>query len=360
VFEKYAVDSEIEERYAHIPRDQLLSALRKLDVEIEEDAVDDFFKKHDLDGNGLFDCEEFKQAILAPLELPSQDEIRQVFGQYSTKPSSQTDFPFIHPTKVYAALEKLNFKRRTAEKVQLYFKQGALADGKISFEEFNQAILSISPLPDEQEITRVYQEHAMPGKYQHIPIEKLEIALEALGVVVTKNEFDHHIRIVKLNFDNWIKYKAFKHIVLSPSAAEVWAKTLPFNRLIADALPKLPDCDYLRVISSLTTQEANDVVEEVCCVLKEILMLHVGQLKSSFQRMDQQVLKNEIHANSKFEVTKMAAGLIQHFYEGLEGRIGACHSFLISPTLATIFFPDIFFLETRKSCILHKITDECV
>ena len=215
-------------------------------------------------------------------------------------------------------------KRKTADKVQAYFNQGALADGKISFEEFNQAILSITALPDEQEITRVYQEHAVPGTFRYIPSDKLETALEALGVVATKEELAHHTRIINLNFNDFIRYNAFKHIVLSPSAAEVWAKTLPLSRLLADALPKLSDCNHLHVISSLTTQEAGYVAEEVCAALKEVLMRHVGQLKSSFQSMDKQVLKDEVHANSKFEVAKMAAGTIQHFYAGLEGRIGIC------------------------------------
>ncbi len=33
------------------------------------------------------------------------------------------------------------------------------------------------------------------------------------------------------------------------------------------------------------------------------------------------MLKDEVHANSMFEVTKMAAGSIQHFYEGLKDAL---------------------------------------
>jgi Ca2+-binding EF-hand superfamily protein len=296
--------------------------LKKLEVEIGDDEVDAFTKKHDLDGDGLYDFEEFKQAILSPLSH-SEEKNRLVFGSYSEKPSDPVGFSFIPPSRIPAALETLGLKTKTAEKVRAYFDHGTfLDDGKISFAEFNQAILSISPLPDEQEITRVYQEHAVPGKYRYIPSDKLELALDDLGVVVTKDQLAHHIRIVKLNFNGCIKYNAFKHIVLSPSPAEVWAGTLPLSRLLADALPKVSDCDHLRVISSLTTQEADCVVEEMCAALKEVLVRHVSQLQSSFESMDKQVLKEEAHANSKFEVTKMLAGSIRHFYEGLEGRIG--------------------------------------
>ena len=302
VFEEHAETSQEMEPFAHIPKDKLLSAVGLLDIEIGADEVDDFFEKHDLDHNGLFDFEEFKQAILSPLSLPPQQEIRRVFEIYSEKQSSSDDFSFIPPSKITAALGKLGLKTKTAEKVQAYFDHGTfLADGKISFEEFNQAILSISPLPDEQEITRVYQENAVPGTYRYIPSDRLEFALKALGVVVTKDELAHHIRIVNLNYNGCIKYDAFKHIALSPSPAEVWARNLPLSRLLADALPKLSDCDHLRVICSLSTQEAEIVAEEMCAALKEVLMQHVSQLKASFQAMDKQVLKDGVHANSKFE-----------------------------------------------------------
>ena len=330
VFEIHAETSGAKDPYAHVPKENLLSALKKLDIEIGEDAIDDFFMKNDQDGNGLFDYEEFKRAILAPLAPPSEQEIRRVFGKYATAPQNPDDFPFIPPTKIYAALESLQLRAKTAEKVQAYFDQGALADGKISFEEFNQAILSISPLPEEQEVTRVYQEHAVPGTYRYIPSGKLERVLEELGVVVTKDELDHHTRIVNLNFDSCIRYNAFKHIVLSPSAAEVWASTLPLSRLIADALPKISDCNHLRVISSLTSQEAEFVAEEVCAALRVLLLRHVGQLKASFQSMDKLMLKDGAHAISKFDVSKMEAGTIQDFFNGLEGRIGTSSSPLIS------------------------------
>ena len=305
------------DKYAHIPKEALIQALKALDVEIGHDSIDEFFTKHDRDGNGLFDYDEFKEAIFSPLKLPPQPEIRQAFEKFALR----TDF--IVADKISDALKKLGLKTKTVENVQAYFEQGALADGKISFEEFNQAILSISPLPDEQEITRVYQEHAVPGTYRYIPSDTLKSALEGLGLVVTKDRLDHFNRILQLNFDGCIKYNAFKHIVLSPSPVEVWAKTLPLSRLLADALPKFSGCDHLRVISSLTAKEVDNVAEEVCGALKEVLMLHVGLLKSAFKSMDEQVIKRgAVPANSKFEVSKMTVGSIQNFYAGLEARIG--------------------------------------
>jgi Ca2+-binding EF-hand superfamily protein len=326
VFEKHAKTSKEIEPHAHIPREDLHLALSELGLEIEEGAVIDFLAEYDVDRSGSFDYEEFKQAIQLPLKPPPQHEIQKVFDSFSEKQSQPDDSHFILPSKIQDVLRELGLKAKTVEKVKAYFNQGTfLADGKISFEELNQAILSISPLPDEQEITRVYQGHAVPGVYQYIPSENLELALEALGVVVTKDQLSYHTSIVDLNFNGLIKYNAFKHIVLTPSPAEVWAKTLPLSRLLADAMPKLSECDHLRVISSLTTQEAQSVADAVCFALKDLLIHHVGQLKSSFRSMDVQVLKDEVHKISKFEVTKttkMSAGSIEHFHEGLEGRIG--------------------------------------
>ena len=303
-----------------------MKSLKALDVEITDESIDEFFKKHDVDGNGLLDYDEFKEAIFLPLKLPPHTKIRQAFELCSNKSS------FIAPEKVSDALKILGLKTKTAEDVKAYFEQGALADGEISFEEFNQAIMSISPLPDEQEIVRVYQEHAVPGKYRYIPSDSLTLALDRLGIVATKDRLAHFTRIVQLNFNGCIRYNAFKHIVLSPSPIEAWARTLPLGRLLADALPKFSGCDHLRVISSLTAKETDLVVEELCDALKEVLMRHVGLLKSAFKSMDEQAAKSEgVHGNSKFEVSKMIVGSIQNFYAGLEARIGIPYFMPIKP-----------------------------
>jgi hypothetical protein len=153
-------------------------------------------------------------------------------------------------------------------------------------------------------------------------------------VALTHDQRTLHTRILELNFNNCIKYDAFKHLVRLTSPTEAWAKTLPLSRLLADALPKISDWDHLNVISSLTNNEIDYVAEEVCSALKKVLKERVDQLKSSFKYMvNKQVLEDNTHANSKFLVMKMAAGSIKHFYEGLEGRIGtvpllcSCFSF---------------------------------
>lgn len=292
VFHKYARQSADIDKYAHIPKEKLICAVEILGREIQRDEVDDFFRLHDLNGDGVFDLDEFKHAILAPHKLPKYEAIRKAFDLHSIKRSeanATAPEEYIQPEKAREALETLSLKTKMLEKVLAYFTQGALSDGVISFEEFNQAILSISPLPDEQEVVRVYQEHAVPGTYLYIPTDALRDALLELSLVVTDEQLTHFRRTVDLNFNGCIKYNAFKHIVLSPSPTEVWASTLPLARLLADALPKFHGCDHLRVVSSLTPQEADMVAEEVCQSLKDVLKQHVAELKQSFIAMDEQV-----------------------------------------------------------------------
>jgi hypothetical protein len=280
------------DKYAHIPKANLVGALDALGIEIQPEEVDSFFRRHDLNGDGLFDLDEFKQAILTPYELPHYTQIRRAFDTHAIKRSGNDPAlpeTYISPENISNALQALSLKKKASEKVHAYFDQGALSDGVISFEEFNQAVLSICPLPDEQEIVRVYQENAVSGTYTYLDMADLRKALADLGVIITEEQLKHIRRTVKLNFNDCIKYNAFKAIVLSPSPMEVWAATLPFARLLADALPKHPGCDHLRVISSLTPQEADIVAEEVCYALKEMLKRHVAELKQSFVTMDEKV-----------------------------------------------------------------------
>ena len=279
--------------YAHIPKERLIDALKELEIEINPEEVEDFFARHDDNGDGFFDFDEFKQAMRSPHAVPKNMDIRKAFEDHSVKQTGHFDdnLPesYIPSAMVGPALEALSLKQKMREKAQAYFAEGALKDGLISFEEFNQALLSISPLPDEQDVDMVYRKHAEPGRFLYIPTEKLSDALLDLGLEVTRAQLDHFRSTVKLNFNDCIKYNAFKHIVRSPSATEVWAKTLPLARLLAEALPKHSGCDHLRVLSSLTPNEADNVAEEVCRSLKELLKQHVTRLKASFMAMDKQV-----------------------------------------------------------------------
>jgi hypothetical protein len=198
----------------------------------------------------------------------------------------------------------------------------AASNGMITFDKFHQAILSTSKIVDEQDITRVFEEYAVSGKYLFIPSDNLRSALEELGVVVTKDQLCKFSRIIDLNFKGRLDFHAFKHVALSPTPVVAWAESLPIAALLADALPKHKKYDHLRVISTLTHNEISCVAEEVCLVLKEILLAHVGQLQASFRNMDKEAEMPANYSVARYEVITMKAGDIKDFYRGLDARIG--------------------------------------
>jgi Ca2+-binding EF-hand superfamily protein len=291
IFNKYAVQSEEQDQYAHIPRAKLLTALQSLGIEVQKDEPEDFFCRQD-HGDGFFDLDDFKQVILAPHKQPHPAKIREAFDKYAVK--LQCDDPFlpeahITPKKISNALRFLELGGRASEQVLAYFADSVPSHGVISFEDFNQAVLSTFPLPDEQEVLRVFQENAEPGAYTYLPMSELRNALSELGLTITGQQLEHFRRTARLNFNDCIKYNAFKAIVLTPSPMEVWAATLPLARLLAEALPKHSDYNHLRIISSLTSNESDAVAEEVCQALKEVLKGHVAHLKKAFMTMDEKV-----------------------------------------------------------------------
>ena len=287
-----------------------------MDIVVEN--TDKFLQEHDQDGDGLIDLEEFLQVVLSPKSLPQPHQIRQAFDGHVVRGTN-----YITRENIRSALESLALKSNATEKAVAYFEQGALNDNQIQFEEFNQAVLSVSPMPEEQEVQRVFQAYAIAGTLLHIPNDKLEVALEELGISVTAQELAGFARTVKLNFDGRIRFSAFKYIALLPSPLEVWAKTLPLPRLLADAFPKCAGIDHLRVISTLTIEETSIVAEEVGLALKDVLRDHVSKLKRAYVDMDDLAVQAGVRPYDKFEIRQAEAGEIDHFYDGLEARIGA-------------------------------------
>jgi Ca2+-binding EF-hand superfamily protein len=321
-FLKYSQQSTEEERFAHIRRDSIIPALHQVGVDIVQDELDDVFQKYDQNGDGVLDLEEFRQVCLSPSQLPSRKKTQEVFAMYAVK--SEQGAPDHIPVKSWsdALLKDLGLKRANAKCVYDYFMKAVSSSEMITFDEFYQAILSTSKDVDEQGITRVFEEYAVPGKYRFIPSNKLRSALEELGVLVTKDQLGNFSRIIELSFKGRIDIHAFKHVALYPTSLVAWAESLPIATLLADALPKHSRCDHLRVISTLTQNEISCITEEFCLILEDILQAHVGRLKASFWSMDKEAEKPTNQSVDRYEVIKMKAGGIKDFYQGLDARIG--------------------------------------
>jgi Ca2+-binding EF-hand superfamily protein len=323
VFLKFSQQSTEEERFAHIQRDSIIPALQKIGIEIVQSELDGFFKKYDQNGDGVLDLEEFRQVALSPSKMPSRKKTQEVFAKYAVKSDPQRAADQI-PLDSWsdAPLIDLELRRASVKRVRELFMTGEGSKGVITFDEFHQAILSTSKVADEQEIIRVFEEHAVSGKYLVIPANKLSSALTELGLVFTKDQLCKVNRIVDLNYKGLIDFHAFKHVAVSPTPLIAWAESLPIATLLADALPKHDKCDHLRVISTLTKNEIDGIVDEVCMELKDILQAHVGRLHSSFRSMDEEAEKGVSHSSPRFEVVEMKAGSIKDFYDGLNARIG--------------------------------------
>ena len=316
IFEKYSVESEQDEKYSHIPRERLLRAVRVFGLEVKDSELDSFFALHDSNKDGRFEYEEFKNVIMTPVCLPSDQEIHSAF-------KARSKDGFISKDVLSNALKDLKLLPKQVDFVQSYFKQGALLENDISCDEFSQAIKSTGPLPDEHEVRRVFEEHAVPGRYKHIKKEMLAGALSEAGVCMTESQMGDCLRLVKLNNDDIIKFQAFKNIVSMPNPVETWAATLPLSRILADALPKHDICDHLRVISSLTKREIDVIADRFAVTLKDVLNEHIAKLKSTFVIMDRQVLKSGLHsAASKFEIDAMEGGGLMDYHAGPEFKLG--------------------------------------
>ena len=303
-----------------IPQDKICQALTELEIHIENLA------EIDLDGDGHIDLWEFQQAVRSPQAraVPQQSEIRRAFDFTANGRDS------IDRQHISTALNSLSLKRKAAQNVVTYFEKGALADDQIRFEEFNQAILSVSPLPDEHEVLRVFRAYAIQVSFLHIPEPKLAGALrEATGQFVTTQQLQSFARIIELNFRGRTTYSAFKCIARMPSPPEIWAKTLPLARLLANALPKRASDDEMRLVSRLTSREIDIISESVGAALKGVLTKHILELRKTYEDMDKFVSKAGAEPNplGKFglpeTVHKAEAGVVEHFFQGLEARIGA-------------------------------------
>jgi Ca2+-binding EF-hand superfamily protein len=323
VFLKFSQQSTEEERFAHIRREDIIPALQKIGIDIVSAELDDFFQQHDQNGDGFLDLEEFRQVALSPSKMPSRKKTHEVFSKYAVKADPQRGGDHI-PLDSWSddPLMDLELRRASVKLVRELLMKGEGSNGVITFDEFHQAILSTSKVVDEQEIIRVFEEHAVSGKYLIIPACKLSSALEELGLVFTKDQLLKFERIVDLNYKGRLDFHAFKHVALAPTPLTAWAELLPIATLLADALPKHDKCDHLRVISTLTKNEIDSIVDEVSLELKEILQAHVGRLHSSFRSMDKEAEIGTNQSFPRYEVIKMKAGNIKNFYDGLDARIG--------------------------------------
>ena len=110
-----------------------------------------------------------------------------------------------------------------------------------------------------------------------------------------------------------------QQVLDKPSRLHEWAKGLPLHALLADAIPRKPGSDPLRVVSGLTDGERLAVCEAVRNGLEVMLKESSDLLKQAFFVSDQ---RKEAIAESKFNIVPLSCGNVNDFHAGVEGRIG--------------------------------------
>jgi Ca2+-binding EF-hand superfamily protein len=327
VFKKHAQESKDEIESAHILKNNVLAALQKLGVEIKEDDFEKQFHRFDENADGYIDEEEFKQFAQSQSLMPSHDQFKDVFDKICKKSIDPNALHHIPMSELLLEnLEELGMTQKRIDIVREKFENDKI--DQIDFDEFHQAVLSTYVVIDDNNIRTVFRECAAKGTCLIIPREKIRPAFQDLGLVLTEDHMHDLIHTVELTFNGRIDFHAFKHIVLSPSPAVTWAKSLPIAALLADAMPKHEKCDHLRVISTLNQKEIGFIVEEVCSSLKDMLASEISKLKVALRVMDDAAATPEGHSVAKYAVAPMKAGDIKQFHEGLRSRIGEFLAFV--------------------------------
>ena len=146
-------------------------------------------------------------------------------------------------------------------------------------------------------------------------------ALRDLGVLVEATEIEELLKSRDLNDDGGLDFQEFSSLVSMPSPIEEWVGELSVTQLVSDALPRVtgPIKDQLRNLSRITREQ----LEDSCEIMKEsflkVLQENLDTLKDSFEKLDSQ---QAAESNSKFKISKMSAGNIADFHDGLTSRIG--------------------------------------
>ena len=133
---------------------------------------------------------------------------------------------------------------------------------------------------------------------------------------------DEILKSRALNDDGELDFDNFLAFVAMPSPIEEWVRSLPFNQLIADAMPKddsLHSKDQLRDLSRITEKQ----LEVSCDVIREhLLRILKEQLAILEDVYDKWEIQKTDDNNAKFQISGMSVGNLENFHQGLAARIG--------------------------------------
>ena len=143
--------------------------------------------------------------------------------------------------------------------------------------------------------------------------------MAALGLDVDERRAKELFDEFDTDSSDGLRFLELQQLLQKPSRLHEWAKGLPLHELLADAIPRKPGSDPLRVVAGLTDVERLAVCETVRTGLERMLKESSEILKEAFCVSDK---RNSSIDVSKFNIVPASCGNVNDFYAGLEGRIG--------------------------------------
>jgi hypothetical protein len=148
---------------------------------------------------------------------------------------------------------------------------------------------------------------------------RLHYVLTELGLDIDQQRATELFGEFDTDSSEGLSFLELQQLLHKPSRLHEWAKGLPLHELLADAIPRKPGTDPLRVVSRLSAGERAAVCEAVRKGLERMLKESSEVLEKAFWVSDQ---RKDAIDGSKFNIVPVSCGNVNDFHAGVEGRIG--------------------------------------
>jgi hypothetical protein len=147
----------------------------------------------------------------------------------------------------------------------------------------------------------------------------LHSVLKELGLDIDQQRANELFDEFDSDNSDGLSLQELQQLLQKASRLHEWAKGLPLHALLADAIPRKPGIDSLRVVCGLTDSERLAVCEAVRSGLERMLKESSELLQKAFCVSDE---RKEAIDGSKFNIVPVSCGSVNDFHAGVEGRIG--------------------------------------
>jgi hypothetical protein len=183
---------------------------------------------------------------------------------------------------------------------------------------------------DGERVDDIFSRHG--GTDKKLLPTSLGPALQDFGVELNPEEVNLVFKQADLDDDKGLDLAEFHMAVKTPTKLQQWADTLPLSQLLGYSLTLRNRNleDPVRAVAGMSPDELDDTMEVFCRGVRKILEDSQAELAKCYEAMDRHAAATAATADggasTKFQTFKMSTGTVEHFQEGLKGRVGKCHS----------------------------------